>query len=207
VERNFGIPSEPTVTATSSPSTTAAAGNGIVTPLPTQGGLTSNCREFYKPEKGENCATILAKYGISIAEFYAWNSGVGSTCDNMWADTYHCVGKNLFREHQNWIAVLLTPLLAVIGQTSRPQNLPPTPTTTTRTPTTTGTGINTPLPTQPGMTPNCDKFYFVKEGETCAGIIRQFSISLNQFYDWNKGVGSDCKDMWAKAYVCLHAFK
>lgn len=35
------------------------------------------------------------------------------------------------------------------------------------TPTQPGNGISTPVPTQPGMVSNCNKFYKVSPGETC----------------------------------------
>lgn len=85
----------------------------------------------------------------------------------------------------------------VIGQTT---------TTKPLTTTTTGNGISTPTPTQPGMTPSCDRFYFVQSGDGCAAIANKYNISLNQFYAWNTGVGSSCESLWANTlYVCMHS--
>ncbi|KAJ9143047.1 LysM domain-containing protein [Pleurostoma richardsiae] len=170
-------------TSTAATSTTSSSGNGITTPTPTQAGMTSSCNKFYMTETGDSCAVIASTYGISLSDFYAWNTGVGSNCQSLWADTYYCVG--------------------IIGQTTSP---PTTTTKTTSTSTSSGNGISTPTPTQPGMTPNCDKFYFVQSGDGCASIASKFGITLSQFYAWNTGVGSNCEALWANAYVCVHAF-
>lgn len=163
---------------TTTPTKPTTTDNGIATPTPTQPGLTSNCNKFYLVKTGEGCADIASKNGISLADFYKWNTGVGSNCETLWANTNYCVG--------------------IIGGTT---------TTTTKTTTTkTGNGIATPTPTQPGMTPNCDKFYFVNPGDGCADIAKNNNISLDNFYRWNTGAGTDCSTMWASAYVCVHAF-
>lgn len=74
----------------------------------------------------------------------------------------------------------------------------PTPTTTKP-----GNGISTPTPTQAGMVDNCNKFYDVSKGDTCASITKDAGISLKQFEKWNPGVGSDCKTLWLGYYVCI----
>ena len=53
-------------------------------------------------------------------------------------------------------------------------------------------GVATPTPTQSGMTENCNKFHKVVNGDNCESIAKNTGISLNNFYAWNKGVGSDC---------------
>ncbi|KAH8708480.1 hypothetical protein GQ44DRAFT_763437 [Phaeosphaeriaceae sp. PMI808] len=75
---------------------------------------------------------------------------------------------------------------------------------TTPTPTTSaGNGIQTPQPTQPGMVTNCKKFHFADTGVVCSQITSFNKISLADFVKWNSGVGSDCKNMWAKTYTCV----
>ena len=81
------------------------------------------------------------------------------------------------------------------------------------TPTTTGAhtstvigndGITTPSPTQPGIAPNCDKFHLVQSGDTCSSIASRYGITLQDFYNWNKGVGSQCESLWLGTYCCVH---
>lgn len=70
--------------------------------------------------------------------------------------------------------------------------------------TTTGSAaIQTPQPTQPGMVANCNKFTFVKPGDTCSAIINGSGITLQQFIQWNSGVGDQCQAMWANSWVCI----
>lgn len=158
--------------------TTTTTGNGISTPTPTQPGMVSNCNKFDFVNSGDSCSALASRNGISVANLILWNNA-GTDCTSLWALVYICVG--------------------VIGGT---------PTTTSKTTTTTtGNGISTPTPTQPGMTPNCDRFHFVVTGDTCDSIAKAAGITTAQFVAWNTGVGSSCTGMWANAYVCTLAFK
>lgn len=80
-------PSTTTTTTTTKATTTA-----VVTPSPTQVGIVANCNKFYDVVSGDSCASIEAKYGISDAQFRAWNTGVDSGCTNVWAGYWCCVG-------------------------------------------------------------------------------------------------------------------
>ncbi|KLU92260.1 hypothetical protein MAPG_11206 [Magnaporthiopsis poae ATCC 64411] len=178
----------PATTTTTPPATTTKPGNGVTTPTPTQPLMVDNCNKFHKVARGDACGTILRGARISLAQLFAWNpsvvgfpleqfikwnSGVGAQCELMWANTYVCV--------------------AVAG------SQPGTPTT----PKDPGNAIETPQPTQPDMVDNCNKFDFVKPGETCSGIVSRHGLSLQQFTRWNSGVGDQCQTMWANTYVCV----
>jgi hypothetical protein len=151
--------------------------------------MVTNCNKFYKTKQGQGCADVINENAITLSDFYAWNKGVGETCTNMWADTWYCVG--------------------LIGQiTTKPPTTSPTRTTTTSTTTTRGNGISTPTPTQPGgMTPNCDRFYFVNTSELCSTVLSKNGLTMAQFYALNPGVLDDCRGMWAGVYVCVHSFR
>lgn len=82
----------PATTTTKKPSTTTSAGNGIQTPQPTQPGMVSNCRKFHYVSKGDTCQQIISYEKITLANFVKWNTGVGSNCQSMWAETNVCVG-------------------------------------------------------------------------------------------------------------------
>jgi hypothetical protein len=71
-----------TPTTTAGPTITAP-GNGITTPSPIQTGMTTNCNSFYLVKSGDNCGDIASSHGISLSDFYAWNTGVGSTCQSL----------------------------------------------------------------------------------------------------------------------------
>lgn len=53
------------------------------------------------------------------------------------------------------------------------------------------------------MVNNCDAFYLVKAGDSCAGIASAHGISLAQFQAWNPSAGTTCSGLWADAYACV----
>ena len=169
-------------TTTDPATTTEPTATGIVTPLPTQPpGIVDGCTKFHFVKSGTSCSSILTQYGITIAQLYAWNSGVGPECTGLQIDVYVCV--------------------------AGPEVPTPTPTeiTTAPNPTTTGAnGIVTPSPTQPpSITPDCNKFYFVNQGTSCSTVLSENGITLAQLFEWNSGVNDDCSGMWAKVYLCV----
>ncbi|PYI02372.1 hypothetical protein BO78DRAFT_400578 [Aspergillus sclerotiicarbonarius CBS 121057] len=73
------------------------------------------------------------------------------------------------------------------------------PTTTTSA----GNGITTPTPYEPGMVSDCTTFYFVRSGDTCAGIASSQDITVGDLEQWNPKVGSGCTDLWLNEYICV----
>ncbi|KAI1127539.1 hypothetical protein F5Y10DRAFT_191562 [Nemania abortiva] len=167
-----------TTSTTFSTITTTTSTNGIATPTPIQTGMVSDCDDFYFVRSGDSCSNIASVEGISLTDFYAWNPAVGSTCADLEASVYVCIGL---------------------------QGSAPTQTITTLTPasTTTGNGIATPTPVQAGMVSDCDDFYFVRSGDSCSNIASVEGISLTDFYAWNPAVGSTCAGLEASVYVCI----
>lgn len=53
------------------------------------------------------------------------------------------------------------------------------------------------------MVSNCDAFYYVVSGDTCATIASKSGISVSQFVSWNPSVGNACSGLWLDAYVCI----
>ncbi|OHW95300.1 LysM domain-containing protein [Colletotrichum incanum] len=148
-------------------------GNGIATPTPTQATIVNNCDAFYFVVAGDTCEAISAKHGITVAQFQSWNPSVGTTCTGLWANAYACV--------------------SIVGHTP---TKPPTTTTTA------GNGITTPTPIQPNMVGNCDRFYKVKSGDTCATIASSNGVTAQQITTWNPSVKSDCTALWLDYYIC-----
>ncbi|KAI0476852.1 hypothetical protein F4859DRAFT_65195 [Xylaria cf. heliscus] len=167
-----------TKTTTTSTKTTTTSTNKITTPTPIQTGMVSDCDDFYLVHSGDTCANIASVEGISLTNFYAWNPAVGSSCTGLQASVYVCIGL---------------------------QGSAPTQTITTLKPTSTtkGNGIATPTPVQTGMVSDCDDFYLVHSGDTCANIASVEGISLTNFYAWNPAVGSSCAGLQAGVYVCI----
>lgn len=79
----------------------------------------------------------------------------------------------------------------------------PTTSTSTTAPAPTQTALEPPAPTQPGAAENCAEWHIVASGDGCWSISEQYGISLEDFYSWNPGVGSDCSTLWLDYAVCV----
>lgn len=64
-------------------------------------------------------------------------------------------------------------------------------------------GVETPMPTQPGMVQNCNKFQYVNTGDSCTTIASKAGISVADVARWNPQAGSQCTGLWANAYACV----
>ena len=53
------------------------------------------------------------------------------------------------------------------------------------------------------MVPNCNRFYFVHAGDSCAQISADHGISFADLLAWNPSVKSDCTGLWAEVNVCV----
>ncbi|KAL4767932.1 hypothetical protein BDW60DRAFT_226112 [Aspergillus nidulans var. acristatus] len=142
-------------------------------PSPTMDGTASNCNKYHYVVEGDGCADLSTQYGISLDDFYTWNPGVGSDCQTLKTEFYVCVG--------------------VSGGDG----------SSTTSPSSTTTSGSAPSPTMDGTASNCDDYYYVKGGDGCADIATEYGISLDDFYTWNPGVGSDCRTLKTEFYVCV----
>ncbi|KAF9876815.1 hypothetical protein CkaCkLH20_05661 [Colletotrichum karsti] len=80
----------PTVTTTKPATTTTSS---AAAPSPTQPGTITSCKKFHNVVSGDGCWSISNQYGISLENFYAWNSGVGADCSvGVWLGYSVCVG-------------------------------------------------------------------------------------------------------------------
>ncbi|KFG84795.1 LysM domain-containing protein [Metarhizium anisopliae] len=64
-------------------------------------------------------------------------------------------------------------------------------------------GVETPMPIQPGMVTNCNKFYYVNSGDSCVSIAASSGISESDLINWNPGAGKQCTSLWANTYACI----
>jgi hypothetical protein len=71
--------------------TTTKPGNDVATPTPIQTDMTGSCKRLRFVKDGNNCASIARDVGISLANFYRWNTGVGVSFRSLGFDTYVCV--------------------------------------------------------------------------------------------------------------------
>ncbi|KAI9375023.1 hypothetical protein BJX61DRAFT_550312 [Aspergillus egyptiacus] len=149
--------------------------------LPADPNTISTCTWWWDNVDGAiPCEDMPFEWGISMEDFLRWNPSITADCGNYLTGRSYCVE-------------------APAGGNEPP----PTTTTTSTEPTPTdGNGVETPLPTQPGMVDDCDSFYYVEVGDSCAAIAADSSITTAQLVEWNPSIGSDCTGLWADTYVC-----
>ncbi|EHA19725.1 hypothetical protein ASPNIDRAFT_179830 [Aspergillus niger ATCC 1015] len=82
------VASQTTLPAT----TTASAATSTGSYLPEQTGIASNCDKYYYVQHGDTCSDIATNHDISLNDFYSWNPAVGTTCSDLEADYWVCVG-------------------------------------------------------------------------------------------------------------------
>ncbi|KAI8258752.1 LysM domain-containing protein [Colletotrichum sp. SAR11_239] len=141
---------------------------------------TADCTWWYDNTQATNCNDLLASEGITLANFRRWNPSINEACTNLAVGKSYCVE-------------------AAFETVPSPTD-PETPPATTTAP---SNGVETPQPTQPSLVENCNKFYFVNSGESCAAIASSNGITLANFLSWNPKAGSNCAGLWADAYACV----
>ncbi|KAL4961050.1 putative LysM domain protein [Aspergillus stella-maris] len=171
-----GVSGSITTTKTTLTTTTSAPPSTTTAPhSPQQSGIAEHCNDYYFVVSGDTCIAIASGNGISLADFYAWNPAVGSSCAGLQAGYYVCVG--------------------VSGAST---------TTKTASTTTTATSSG-PSPTQSGIASDCTTFYQAKSGDSCWTITSEEYTYLTQdlFYQWNPAVGSTCSNLQTGYYYCV----
>lgn len=62
-------------------------------PGPTQSATVSNCNKWYTVKSGDTCYSVDIAFGITQAQFVAWNPTVSNNClTNFWPNYSYCVG-------------------------------------------------------------------------------------------------------------------
>ncbi|GIC84370.1 uncharacterized protein Aud_000186 [Aspergillus udagawae] len=68
---------------------------------------------------------------------------------------------------------------------------------------TTTTSSGPSSPTQTGVASNCNAWYTVPDGGSCAAIETQYGITFAQLYQWNPAIGSNCQYLLIGYAVCV----
>ena len=144
------------------------------------------------------CTFAAYLVGVDVADFLSWNPSLARNYDvkNATACTLQ------FGLRYCASARTKTPNISGSSSSISSSSTPGTAsrTTTTRT---NSDGIATPTAIQPGMVPNCNKFYFVQPGDGCWAIANSQGIDLGDFYAWNPAVQTSCAGLQASVYVCV----
>lgn len=81
-----------TATSTATASATVSALTSTATPTAAEPGTAAGCDVWYYVVDNDTCYSIAQSFGITLDQFYAWNSEVGSDCAGLWLSAYVCVG-------------------------------------------------------------------------------------------------------------------
>ncbi|KAJ5720928.1 uncharacterized protein N7483_008862 [Penicillium malachiteum] len=169
---------------------TAAASSTITAATsptwPVQTGIASNCNAYYEAQSNDTCDTIIAEFGITLAQFIAWNPAVSSDCTSgLWVEEDYCVGTAI---GSNAVSLTITSTISV----STPFTIS-SPST-----------VTAPAPTQSGIASNCNEYYIAQSNDNCATIEAIYGITSAQFLEWNPAVSSDCETgFWADEAYCV----
>ncbi|KAJ6032590.1 hypothetical protein N7540_003322 [Penicillium herquei] len=109
-----------------------------------------SCTTFHKVVSGDTCVSIEEEYGITAAEFLAWNPNVGSTCESLWLGYLVCV------DAPYTITSSATPIA---------------------TSTVTASSTSTAVEVEPSTVADCTEYHLVVDGDDCASIEAQYDIT------------------------------
>ncbi|KAL8913520.1 MAG: hypothetical protein Q9171_001708 [Xanthocarpia ochracea] len=114
-----------------------------------------DCTYFYDSQPGDTCASIASDWGITVQQFQTYNPSIKSDCSGLVTGNAYCVEENYG--------------MGPVAPTSSSS----TASTTSNPPTTTQTSTG-PSPVQSGISPECQIYYKVESGDTCAGIVDKY---------------------------------
>ncbi|KAL2125946.1 hypothetical protein VTI74DRAFT_2157 [Chaetomium olivicolor] len=202
---------------------------------PTMPGIAPNCDRFYRIKSGDQCDTIAASNGITVAQLRSWNTEINAACSNLWLDYYICThvpGSVLPSTTSTAPAPSNSPALpgAVsncnkwykIASGDTCEKIAAKNTITVAQFRSWNTQINTSCNNlwldyyacvgvpgaatpMPDIVSNCSRYYLVVSGDGCDSIAQKNGITVANFRRWNPYINSACTNLWANALVCTNA--
>ncbi|OJJ42541.1 hypothetical protein ASPZODRAFT_162157 [Penicilliopsis zonata CBS 506.65] len=182
---------------------------------PTLPGIASNCVEFYTVVSGDYCEAVEKRFGITAADFLAWNPSISTDClTNFWAGYAYCVGINSAATTSTSISTTSTSTISTTIDTTSPtvtSSITTTPysirhsvTPYNLTAPVTATAYP-PTNTLGGEPRYCNFWHWIGASDTCERIVNQYSnrLSLDQLHEWNPTLGDDCSGLYYNWYVCV----
>ncbi|KAF5253349.1 hypothetical protein FANTH_1761 [Fusarium anthophilum] len=167
--------------------------------MPIAPGTTQSCASWYDNDGSLPCELIPYAWNLSLEDLIRWNPSITAECGNFKEGFSYCI-----QEKEVPVPVSSTTTKFTTAPPSS-TTLVPSKTTPTKPSTTAvgGNGVETPNPIQPGMVSNCNKFYFVEQGDNCNAVSSKHGITLAQFTTWNPKLGTGCSGLWADVWVCV----
>ncbi len=134
----------------------------------------------YLVKAGDDCATIAASRGLSLAQLLSYNPALNMYCTNLIANTNICVGPS---EAQ------YTPT-TIPGATATKPNY--------------ATATVAPPGSVPfGTTKSCGKYYRINPGDYCQQISLNYTITVKDFQEINPSINANCTNLVPGLYYCV----
>lgn len=207
-------PALPAPNATSPGASTSATAGGDA-PAATQSGIAADCTSFATAKNGSACTAFAEDNKISLAHLYEWNPilGVdGKNCSKAFqADTSYCIGVGSSDGSASSGAASAT---GFVSGSASSATATATAISVTTTAATTASGSNSAPPSadatapapsevQSGISPACNAWATPKKQQGCIDFASDNHITLQQLYDWNKILGTDCKALQFGYKYCV----
>lgn len=152
----------------------ATSTTSSVTPArPTQPGIAPACDAYAEANKGDYCEGFAQNHSITTDQLYAWNTILGPNGANC---------SNEFLAGNDYCIGVSTSIA------------------TTSTPTSSSSSA---IPTQSGISPDCDDIVVAKKGEYCFEFAQENNITTAQLYAWNTVLGpngQNCSSLFLAGY-------
>ncbi|KAJ6518856.1 hypothetical protein C8R45DRAFT_809437 [Mycena sanguinolenta] len=96
---------------------TSSSSSAPVSSPTASGTITTGCTTYYTVVSGDSCGAIESKFGISFAQFQAWNPEVNSACSNILVGFEYCVAGRAYLSPFLFSSLLaLTPITSGCNQ-------------------------------------------------------------------------------------------
>ncbi|PYH98159.1 hypothetical protein BO71DRAFT_282154, partial [Aspergillus ellipticus CBS 707.79] len=180
---------------------------GISTATPNPTGQASDCDEWYDVVEGDSCDEVAEAFGITTAQFLAWNPSISSDCTTGFNAGYaYCVGVNPNATTTSSSSIISNATTAVRTSATATYSILGNETSAVLNPWPTATGFP-PTPTQTGIISDCLRYYQAQAGSSCQGIVNIYShyMTMGDFLEWNPAVGTNCTALYVGWYYCIDA--
>lgn len=191
-------------------------------------GQPENCNGWHTVVTNDNCENVSQRYGISLAQFLAWNPAVSSDCrTNFWLSSAYCVRVGQLSSVRTTTAASTSrsgsstsrattsqKITNSASRTSTSSSLPTSsynstystlhPITSWNVSVTSTDSTWPPTKTLAGQTAICNAWHRVYPGDTCRRMLDRFGLrSVEEFLSWNPAAEEDCEMLIADYYVCV----
>ncbi|KAL2795770.1 hypothetical protein BJX66DRAFT_336675 [Aspergillus keveii] len=150
-------------------------------------GVVAGCQKYYTVASGDDCSTIESEFGVTLAQLYDWNPSSTSPL----SETIHfylpgylsSIRRNLY---EPLARIFILRQRALYHHDNNKKN-----------------NDNDDVKYQTVIASNCNRYYTVVSGDSCAKIESSYSVTFAQLYEWNPAIGANCGSLWVGYDVCV----